>query len=330
MSNRWLIGCIVVILSAFNQQSIYAIEGLGTIVELESDSNYAKSCSKSIGAPLPDFDCVQDGVEIPITLNGKSHPSDAPKSCDNPALLDSTENMQPCAKGSRLGIIKSDNLDVLTVFICRKYTHASNLAFNDIAVIQHNILTGATCWYQSEVGTEKNITPDIRSPIHGEVVNANRKRKMIFWKKPSELDNCTLCHNNDPFIVTPYLFQMDMVSKISFKKIKGRYWSYGKPAWNSNVHVLAYNDSKAKICTKCHRIAKHPIENRCQEFINDSIGTGRQSSSHSKIRTKPHSQWMPPPDSNYSEDEILDAVIELSACCDGSEQRRCTLVPIPK
>ena len=176
---------------------------------------YAKYCSEIVGAPLPSFDCLADGREIPITLNGRRVGSGHTGKCDRPSL-----NVPGCAQGARLGRIVFDNPDISAVFICRpaKNWTPQRPRFGRIAVTQHNRKNGATCWYNTrrpEVNTDgvpgndapEILTRRIASPVDSMFPNAvapvlsdGRPAQAAERQKWASVSGfvCQSCHAPDP------------------------------------------------------------------------------------------------------------------------------------
>ena len=104
----------------------------------EDLSEYATTCDDEVQASVEGFDCTK-GYEIPMegTAGGD---------CKKPPYLDSAA----CRKGSRLGVQATGSDKIAIVWLCRKkeVQNANNALFDDVAVIQTNFETGATCFYQ--------------------------------------------------------------------------------------------------------------------------------------------------------------------------------------
>src|SRR5215472_2254158 len=170
-----------------------AVRGADT----DTVKDYAAKCDMAIGITVPDFVC-DNGVEVPVTHPSDRCPSkggDVPCTCDRPNVLN-TE----CDPGSRFQVL-NDNGDAFAVAHCRKRGHNAGF-FDDIAVIQHNRKTGATCFYQALRGFQPT-----KQPLDG---NAQAPSKQAspevgqFWLQPREIVAsvfpCGACHDNGPII----------------------------------------------------------------------------------------------------------------------------------
>jgi hypothetical protein len=92
--------------------------------------------------------------------------------------------------------------DVFTVGHCRKQGHADG-EYGDIAVIQYNRKNGATCFYQALAARGGVGLP-------GKVKAPSKGQSAWPWMSPSGTAGlvCGGCHDNGPFIRSPYLNQV--------------------------------------------------------------------------------------------------------------------------
>ena len=156
---------------------------------------YAQKCDVAIGVTVPDFNCdARTAAEVPTTNAVQS-------ACDRPNQLH-----QECDPGSRYQTLVDIPDRAYIVAHCRKQASAAG-KYGDIAVIQHNRVNGATCFYQAlknNVGHE--LDGDAKAPSKG--VGTPK-----FWMEPSEIASssftgaCAKCHDNGPIIRSPYLTQ---------------------------------------------------------------------------------------------------------------------------
>lgn len=159
----------------------------------DSLSDYYRKCTDAIGVAVPDFDC-DDGTLVPET-----HLSAAPypyATCDHPNVLNGQ-----CDPGSRFQVLVQTD-DVSIVAHCRK--KGGSTGYGDIAVIQYNRQNGATCFYQSRLGTgtSANMGPFVPHPS-----DASENSP---WQTPRATAGikCVGCHDNGPFVRSPYLAQL--------------------------------------------------------------------------------------------------------------------------
>jgi hypothetical protein len=169
---------------------------------------YAQACDTAIGADLtvPEFDCddLTTGYAVRTSVNGDAAAGEQlpPEGlCDRPNHLNAV-----CDPGSKLHVLtKTDHGFV--VAHCRKEHQGPNL-YADIAVIQHNSVNGATCFYQAlNSGMDRHVATPASGLGHWYLAPANNTHSN--WLPPSSTAgiHCARCHDNGPLIRSPYLTQ---------------------------------------------------------------------------------------------------------------------------
>ena len=215
-------------------------------------SDDAKRCRAFIDVPVPKFKC-SDGVEVPKIIDSQGH-------CDKPEDLNAR-----CVFHSRLGRLTSPNSNVDIVFSCRKKvligpdedpTHQNDTSANyqDIAIIQHDRETGATCFYQAYGDLDGDNLPAPGSP---EAVTT------AFWNY--DYQKCSWCHTNGPFIRTPHY------NSVLMKDASGRDVPV-LPDINKINHYAIVNKSitnqivdvakEGNLCNRCHNIGGYRRPNQ--------------------------------------------------------------------
>src|SRR5262245_16602328 len=127
---------------------------------------FAQKCDQAIGVTVPDFVC-DNGTQVPAThLVGGV--------CDRPDQLN-----QDCDPGSRFQVL-TNNANAYVVAHCRKRGLSAGL-YGDIAVIQHNRINGATCFYQGALSPLSH-DGNVKAPSKG-VGNPP------FWMTPTAIAN---------------------------------------------------------------------------------------------------------------------------------------------
>lgn len=176
---------------------------------------FAAKCDAAIGVTVPAFDC-EDGTLVPTTLDGKSFQVEdidgnlvnadeslkafkLPLACDRPNALNKT-----CDPGSKFQVLVNTP-DAFVVAHCRRKGNPKGV-FADIAVIQHNKATGATCFYQNDFfgpntpgafgDPDRKSNHQVKAPSSG--------KSNIF----GQTEGCLTCHDNGPLIRSPYLSQI--------------------------------------------------------------------------------------------------------------------------
>lgn len=164
----------------------------------ESLEQFSARCDKAMGGvSVPAFDCDGSNATEPRlqeVTNGK---------CGAPNVLN-----HECDPGSHFQVLHRDeNGDgIYIVAHCRKLAHDGNGdgEYGDVAVIQYNSKTGATCFYQA---LRTGLPHDAPAPIGGDT---------SYWLKPGGPNstssiNCVRCHDTGPFVRSPYLAQLGQV-----------------------------------------------------------------------------------------------------------------------
>jgi hypothetical protein len=181
--------------------------------EPERMAAFAQKCDDAIGASVPAFNCENGSLVDDGNVIGTVYGS---QTCDRPNVLNGT-----CDVGARFQVLTGvspggglpPSPDALIVAHCRKKGFGTapwgDPLYGDIAVIQYNKKNGATCFYQSPVSTWNDPVP---VGISGNVTAPKTAPTgfQFTWRAPNEVasERCVQCHDNGPFIRSPYLAHM--------------------------------------------------------------------------------------------------------------------------
>jgi hypothetical protein len=206
----------------------------------ESRSQHARKCEAAIGAKIPGFNCLSGSI---VPMNGVTGSGKCPKS---PLL-----GGHGCHKNARTGRIQTNNPDVDIQFLCRHYNNnnsgANDPKFHDIAMIARNVKNGATCFFQTNVGSRKNAS-NVPAPSQGS----------SFWQSPSEVaeGTCVRCHDADPFIRSPYLMQVKDRNALPFRRNQStHYWFPGSDF--TSWQAFWVQSSRNNGCNHCHKMGSN-------------------------------------------------------------------------
>lgn len=223
-----------------------AATGTATGVVAGPLNDYANACARDVGVAVDSFNCM-DGTKLEME-------GDENGNCAKPPYLDGAG----CHANSFIGQqVATKKLAV--VYLCRKKKNGLGLhQFDDIAVIETNFETGATCFFQ---WFDKS---DDAPPIDGTHIPAPRTAEgEKFWLKPDDLADpgnaCVGCHDNGPFIRTPYVMQAQLDALKNGNRNNDRYWFGGNDYvhWNGKVFKVAVHGTEA--CTHCHSMGANSI-----------------------------------------------------------------------
>jgi hypothetical protein len=150
-------------------------------------------------------------------------------------------------------LTRSDNAYI--VAHCRKKGNGPG-EYGDIAVIQYSRKNGATCFYQA-LGS--GLSGDVKAPSAGQIPRS-------IWLSPAGPGGtasigCARCHDNGPFIRSPYLNQVKGPNALpgsddfSFNSVQP-YSLVGKDfaSWKAYKVEIKNNE-----CNSCHRMGVNNI-----------------------------------------------------------------------
>jgi len=277
---------------------------------------YARQCA-AVTAGIEPFDCHR-GALLPITVDGKT-PAKYTKEmkCDRPAMA--PNNDFPCAPYSRALLLRDDTVQVSAY--CRQKTlrSAASAWYDEIDVIVHSRVNGATCWFSATAKTAKGINgTKVPPPVS--------PGAETFWDPPAQTvkGNCVNCHDSDPWMYSPFLGQTNQYPADPF----GYYTNAIGPfrAWLEPSAITARGNN----CSSCHRIGNMKT---CSDGIQQAIGNPKFpiAGADKWAKTYPHSHWMPPGNSlTLAQWRVTydTAIRELERCCAKPAGPGCVVTPI--
>ncbi len=262
---------------------------------------FAKACDEAIGVTVPDFDS-DNGTEVPTThfANGR---------CDRPNVLNGI-----CDPGSRFQVL-ANTPDAYVVAHARKEGEPLG-RYGDIAVIQHNKVNGATCFYQGALDLDHS--GKVKAPSKG-VGNPP------FWMTPSAIANssfpCIRCHDSGPIIRSPYLTQITGVNKLpgagDFGFNKDAPYAF---VGSDFAHWKAYKvEVSGNICISCHRLGVNNVSSTGTARVLGLTATADMGTPEAQASKNPHSAdspiWMPPRQVTFSQ-HSFDQAKEIQRCAE--------------
>ncbi len=303
----------------------------------ETLPEFAARCDKAMnGITVPPFDCDDlDATEPPRQGTSGSGP------CEAPNVLNSQ-----CDPGSHFHVLHRNvsNDGVYVVAHCRHKAAAEGNGpgeYGDVAVIQYNANSGATCFYQA---LHAKLPHNAPAPSSGDT---------SYWETPQVAanTNCVRCHDNGPLVRSPYLAQLGQVWP--FYKDFGNTANPNRPnppaedknylpgtllsdlvgVWNRSQpysfvglnfqswEAYSVTNTADATCTNCHRMGISKKDGHWNDGSGTSLNFGKEATEdldsggqpnklpHGKLVDKTSSPiWMMPGDFTASDTTKANAV----------------------
>ncbi len=301
---------------------------------------YGLECRKELGAIPLTFNC-HDGTLLEV--GGNDNP------CENPPWLPFVKNGR-CINGSRLLRLKTPKAGTEAILFCRRYQQRPDfdLKYEDIAIIVHNNTSGKTCYFQAPInygGTNGARVPSPMADPDKAEETATAERAVRYWMAPHELFSgvgCTACHDNDVWVHTPYIDQVQGKNAVPNKRhdkwkgdsiddpnryslVQQKYFLDRRGGWPAPTSVLTakVRDDNGKVrpqvCIDCHRIADAWTKDLWIKWAtNNPAGIIDQREDLNWT----HYRWMPALPSDGKDDEAekkwlnqYDNHIDAMECC---------------
>jgi hypothetical protein len=333
--------------------------------DTESNENwavcYSCRCKEAMDRwlPSPQEVSCNGGREIPVYKATKTQAgitldkiTAATSECFNPPRFpEARKEGRGCNPGSKLGQLQRGSIWVK--WICRRRNNSGNFFdpthnYDDYRLIIFNERTGATCFFDDNDGfTNGTNNPDIDLTSG----DSEKVRSFLTTYVRTEGSSCLGCHDNDPFLYSPYLKGAEWESSPSYTL--GKYFAvHTKQAKKLPPKYLT--SEKASPCLMCHRIGQG---NTCRALSADSAGNPDIESMHAWVHGRSRNSaaksssghiapsgvvidsngrqwsfpaWMPP---DMGEDEVArerwntdyaEAVQTIQQCCERPESSGCT------
>ncbi len=250
--------------------------------------------------------------------------------CANPSIFTGS-----CAQHSRLGQLEHG--DVMVRWICRDpYLDLDGrLLYHDVAVIGQNVRTGVACfWDDVDDVTHGDDLP----PLDLEQATAAQRAEFGAKFYVTEGENCTPCHDHDPFIYTPYLASTDWRSVAMDRGPYGLVGLDGHVRATGARHLVS---PRASPCTSCHRLGDGKT---CTTLAADALGAAKEAQYEAAVLDAmlPGSPrwwmayWMPGAGAPITDEQewharFDDARAHVLACCEtpGENVGDCEWADVP-
>ena len=292
-------------------------------VRIVDQASYTAACDAILGEVWP-LDCAS-ADEVPVEVTGADGVRLAQSladleggfRCDQPSAL------SHCVPGSRVKVGQT-SAGVPYVLVCRKYNERPDDpgGYDQIGVVASDPDSGATCYWSTP---EDGLRRGDPLPKPGSAADLGWGSRS-FWYTLPELRQapCTACHDNDPWIHTPWIHRMDIPSAPLAPTWLVGADALGWPAQRRLVHP------DAAPCTGCHALA----EGRSCELALDAAGRKSWAMPVSTAFSAwPRSHWMDDFDHEVLQTRYADAaawdarwgaaVEVIAGCCSGERVEGC-------
>jgi hypothetical protein len=301
------------------------------VTEAGAATCYACRCKEAMGGWLPspaELQCSRAEPLDVLVVDGSgalTATRDQVATCANPSLLYGT-----CAPGSRLGQLEQG--DVTVKWICRRNTYHPDsdrldLPYDDVGAILHNQRNGQTCWFDDIDGT--GIAGDNWPDLDLTAPDADADAFVeLFYRTLG--DGCTGCHDNDPFVFTPF-FPQDRWDTGDY--VFGGFALTGLDGGSIPVPQQRLVSPEVGPCLTCHRLTSGAT---CSEWAPQSMGAHKGAGHQPEVVEAaadpdrgawPLGIWMPPDPADQAvwERTYGAARDRIAECCaaPGVETERC-------
>jgi hypothetical protein len=322
---------------------------------------YAKACMKELSqdgtkpidfppvlqcADGPILPITKNAVEIPAKTAGDSSNFTAKTECDRPPLLDISEgNIGQCVPNSRLQVKQVKQAGVeekdrpYYALLCRNYQYRSldsqdiNPEYDDVAMVVFSPLNHKTCFFQRFADTqirgvkrEKSAFAKIEALPGKNIASPFSDDAEKFWDTPDVIKdvNCAECHDANPFVRSPYAFQVtrgenslpdrksDRAYSIFYLDEFGAGWK--KPHAYFDIKERKFGEPGA--CLECHNLGPGFSSG---DFTQYSAGTLAPGQLDSTTYTLTH--WMPPGASKDNWETRFRASVDAMADCNANPEK---------
>lgn len=209
------------------------------------------------------------------------------------------------------------------------------ILYDDVAIIGHNVRTGATCFWDDVDGV---VHDDDLPPLDYAAATEQEQARYreVFEFTDGEL--CVRCHDHDPFLYTPYLQSTPWTSVAADKGPYALVTLQGAPQSTNTTHLVS---PPAAPCLTCHRLGS---DNTCERYAADALGVTKGDAYEPEVLGamepgSPHwelAHWMPGPAQPAAD---YDAWLRtfgvarehIQTCCEapGQDIGDCRWEPVP-
>jgi len=285
--------------------------------------SYTAACEALLGE-IGTLRCADgDLVPVEVTTDAGTHIAASSAELEDGFRCDQPSGLSRCTPGSRAQVGQTSR-GVPWVLVCRQYAdHPDDPDhYDQIGLIASDPQTGDTCYWSTPQDGLRRGDP-VPAPGSEQDVSWTTRS---FWYTLDELRDapCTQCHDNDPWIHTPWIHRMNIPSAPTTPQ---RLVGADILGWELPAQLV---HPDAAPCLACHTLAA----GRSCELAQDAAGHKSWQLPVSRaFNTWPRSHWMEGFDTDdlaarYADAEAWDAtwgaaVTAIDACCRGEDDGRC-------
>ena len=319
---------------------------------------YTQACTAELGA-IPTLDCFGVAKLMPITTTWPdgtvdnvtdSNYSSNSTTCDKPIML-----QRSCAPHSRFAAFVGDRVKgqqpTQWAYFCRRYEPRpeGSRFFDDVNMIGHNPNTGATCFFNSTLGSSKGVevaSSDMSStnPRPASTIpNPGASDALKFWY-PAYVEGgdsfvgsvdgiqCARCHDNDAFLNSPFVAQAKTLPYGKYSDPDSPYYAvlFDAVSKNESWRPRHITGEDAAACTSCHRIGSGSTCSTFAQYAADPATSDYARLLSDFGKTHP---WMPPErtdDGKKIPDDIQKSLNFIYQCCSDQGDASCKWTPVPR
>jgi hypothetical protein len=332
-----------------------------TLLDLKA---YAKACMKELSQnetkpiTFPTVLQCADGDILPITQKNVDIPAKtksdgsnftAKTECDRPPLLLLEKgSIGQCVPNSRLRVTQvpqqgvEENDRPYYALLCRNYAYrsldsqATNPEYDDIAMIVYSPQNHKTCFFQRfadaqirGVKQERSAFAKIEALPGKDIASPFSANADKFWDGPTVVQdiNCAQCHDANPFVRSPYAFQVAKgTNKLPDRKLDRGYsifyldeFGVDWKKYHAYFNIQGHGKGTPGACLECHSLGPGLSSGNFTRYSSGTLAPGQLNSS-----TYALTHWMPPgANKDTWEKDFRAAVDEMTACNAKPEKPSC-------
>ncbi len=253
-------------------------------------ASYTAACEEALGE-LPAFDCAEaTELEITVTdpVSGIRTVVDELSDLEDGSNCDRPFYIGGCTPHTRIGQTTNSRGSTF-VFICRAYEFRTQVLFDDLGLIGHDPVSGASCFWAVPIDGTTFDGSSIPRPGSAEDLTFFDDRPFWYTLDGLAQSTCMRCHDNDPYIHDPIIESAGIVPRHPLAP----YRAVAEEALNERGSTQLWSPARklvhpdAGMCTNCHRLS----DRFTCELARDATGE-KITATGQRFSEWPRSHWM--------------------------------------